>query len=68
MPTNGDYDALPTEVANYNGTLVHEWPNRHDDRRFTVLHPACGVNINSSADEQTADRKAQRHARKCGRG
>jgi len=65
---SADYDALPTTVAEYgNGVTVSEWPNRHDDRRYTVLHPACGVNIHPSGDQETADRKAQQHARKCGR-
>jgi hypothetical protein len=65
--TSSDYNALPETIADYNGTVVHEWPNRHDDRRYTVLHPACGVNINPSGDEQTANRKAQNHARRCGK-
>jgi hypothetical protein len=67
MVSVADYDALSTTIADYNGTTVSEWPNRHDDRRYTVLHPACGVNIAPSGDAQTADRKAARHARTCGR-
>jgi hypothetical protein len=68
MRDNDDYDRLPQTIAEYgSGIRVQEWPNRHDDRRYTVLHPACGVNIHPSADERTADRKAQKHARTCGK-
>jgi hypothetical protein len=62
-----DYNALPTTIADYDGTTVSEWPGRHDDQRYTVLHPACGVNIKPSGEEKTADRKARKHARTCGK-
>jgi hypothetical protein len=62
-----NYNTLPIVVADYDGTTVSEWPGRHDDRRYTVLHPVCGVNIHSSGDVETADRKARTHARRCGK-
>jgi hypothetical protein len=62
-----DYDALPTRIADYHGTTVSEWPGRFDDQRYTVLHPACGVNIHPTPDAGSACKKALRHSRKCSR-
>lgn len=53
------------EVDNIDGVTITEWDDRPADRRYTVLHPKCGVNIQPSETQDQAETKARRHARKC---
>jgi hypothetical protein len=66
MPNNS-YDACH-KVGDIHGVTITEWPNRPQDRRYTVLHPPCGVNILPRRTIQAARQAAETHARKCRAG
>ncbi len=53
------------QVDDIHGVTVTEWPNYPADRRFTVLHPKCGVNIRPTPTVDGARDKARKHSRKC---
>jgi hypothetical protein len=58
------YD-VSEQVDDYNGVIVTRWPNREPARRYTVLHPKCGVNIKPRQKLQDAQGAASKHSRKC---
>lgn len=59
-----DHNELRT-VENIDGVSITEWPNRPADRRYTVLHPKCGVNIRPRATLEDARNAAATHRGKC---
>lgn len=54
-------------VDTVDGMIITEWPNRPQERRYTVIHPPCGVNIHPVATEAKARQKVATHLGKCRR-